>query len=72
MIIDSLCKFPNLEELVLSKNPFTKVPPRISKLAKVANLNLQDLNFEDFDETVKVLATMPSLKSLYINLQVEE
>ena len=44
----------------------------MSKLHKVENLNLQNIEFTDFNQVVLGLATMPALKNLYINLQEEE
>jgi hypothetical protein len=44
----------------------------MSALANVANLNMSNVDFDDFDQTVNSLATMKSLRSLYINLTEED
>ena len=72
VIYDQLTRFNELKELNLSNNNFTRVPTDMSKLHKVENLNLQNIEFSDFSQCVKSLATMPALRSLYINLTEEE
>ena len=72
VIYDQLTRFNELKELNLSNNNFTRLPIDMSKLHKVENLNLQNIEFSDFSQCVKSLATMPALRSLYINLTEEE
>ena len=36
------------------------------------NLNIKGIVFDDFNSTISCLATVPNLKSLYINLTEEE
>ena len=72
VIYDQLTRFNELKELNLSNNNFTRIPTDMSKLHKVENLNLQNIEFSDFSQCVKSLATMPALRSLYINLMEEE
>ena len=72
VIYDQLTRFNELKELNLSNNNFTRIPADMSKLHKVENLNLQNIEFSDFSQCVKSLATMPALRSLYINLMEEE
>ena len=72
IIMDQLEKFELLEELNLSNNQFTKLPTDMSNLRNVANLNFQNIAFEDFEKCVKSIATLPQLRSLYINLESED
>ena len=44
----------------------------MSNLRNVANLNFQNIAFEDFEKCVKSIATLPQLRSLYINLESED
>ena len=44
----------------------------MSGLKNVANLNLQNIVFADFEASVVAIATLPVLRSLYINLQTED
>lgn len=44
----------------------------MSGLKSVANLNLQNIVFDDFQESVESIATLPALRSLYVNLQTED
>ena len=44
----------------------------MSNLRNVANLNFQNIAFEDFEKSVKSIATVPQLRSLYINLESED
>lgn len=44
----------------------------MSQLLAVANLNLQNIVFDDFEAAVKSMATVPLLRSLYINLEAED
>lgn len=44
----------------------------MSNLRNVANLNFQNIAFEDFEKSVKAIATVPQLRSLYINLESED
>ena len=61
----------NLEELDLSKNLFTHLPSDLSSWKFLANLNLTDIIFENFDLNIKAVATLPNIKSLYLNLSEE-
>lgn len=44
----------------------------MSNLKNVANLNLQNIVFTDFETSVMSIATLPALRSLYVNLQTED
>jgi hypothetical protein len=44
------------------------MPKDLSCWKKVTNVNLSNVNFDDFEDCVNALATLPGLKSLYINL----
>ena len=72
VIMDQLEKFELLEELNLSNNQFSRLPTDMSNLRNVANLNFQNIAFEDFEKSVKAIATVPQLRSLYINLESED
>ena len=72
IIMDYLSEFEFLEELNLSNNQFQSLPSDLSALKSVANLNLQNIVFDDFERCVESLGTLPALRSLYINLQTED
>ena len=44
------------------------MPADLSTWAQVANMNLADIDFDNFEEAIHSLATLPNLQSLYINL----
>ena len=67
-LVDLLAQFQGLEELNLSNNLFTQLPSDLSTWQQVANLNLSNIQFDDFEACVSALATIPNLKSLYVNL----
>ena len=52
VIMDSLSKFEYLEELNLSNNQLQGLPADLSSLKTVANLNLQNIAFDDFEKSV--------------------
>ena len=72
VIMDQLEKFELLEELNLSNNQFSTLPEDMSPLKNIANLNFQNIVFDDFEKAVKSIATVPVLRSLYINLESED
>ena len=72
VIMELLGQFELLEELNLSNNQFQKLPQDLSVMKNVANLNLQNIQFDDFEKCVEAIATLPSLRSLYVNLQTED
>ena len=72
VIMHMLMQFEFLEELNLSNNQLKELPVDLSQLKSVANLNLQNITFEDFETTVQSIATLPALRSLYVNLQTED
>ena len=72
VIMDMLPQFEFLEELNLSNNQFQQLPEDLSQLKSVANLNLQNIVFDDFERSVQSIATLPCLRSLYIALQTED
>ena len=48
------------------------MPDNLANWHSIANLNLSNIQIESFEKAVRSLATLPSLKSLYINLFEEE
>ena len=72
VIMEQLGKFELLEELNISNNQFQRLPEDMSILKNVANLNVQNIIFDDFEQSIKNMATMPVLRSLYINLLEED
>lgn len=48
------------------------MPQDLSSLKNVANMNLQNIVFDNFEQSVESIATLPNLRSLYINLQTED
>jgi hypothetical protein len=48
------------------------LPDNLANWHSIANLNLSNIQIESFEKAVRSLATLPSLKSLYINLFEEE
>jgi Leucine-rich repeat (LRR) protein len=66
--LDLISKFEHLQELNLSGNTFTHLPKDLSKLHTIANINLSNVQFDDFEAAVHSLATIGSLKSLYVIL----
>ena len=47
---------------------FTQLPSDLSSWLQLANLNLSNIQFDDFEACVQSLATIPNLRSLYVNL----
>ena len=70
-----IAHFTNLKELNLEDNYIDSLPDDLSSIfPAVENLNLNGNNFEEdqFEQIIDSLATMPNLKSLFINLHEEE
>ena len=70
-LVEPIGKFSALEDLNLADNLLTHLPVELSLWTNVASLNLSNLNFADFEETIHALNSLPSLKSLYMNLEEE-
>ena len=47
------------------------MPPDLRQWHSIANINLSNITFENFEQVVNSLATLPNLKSLYVNLYEE-
>lgn len=47
---------------------FTHLPADLGSWHSIANINLSNIQIEDFEAAVHTLSTLPNLKSLYINL----
>lgn len=60
-LIPILAQFKHLSELNLSKNKFNRLPPDLSSWTEVANMNLADIDFDDFEQAIHSLATLPNL-----------
>jgi len=69
--LDLIAKFEHLQELNLSGNTFTHLPEDLSILSTIANINLSNVQFDDFEQAVHSLATIGCLKSLYVILYEE-
>jgi Leucine-rich repeat (LRR) protein len=67
-LIELISQFQGLEELNLSNNLFTQLPADLSSWHAIANINLSNIQIEDFEACVHSLSTLRNLKSLYINL----
>lgn len=63
-----LSKFDKLENLILKNNKITSIPPKINQL-KIIKLDISENDIENLEETCKILATMPNLKSLNIDIK---
>ena len=50
--MDLLPQFEFLEELNLSNNQFQQLPEDLSQLKSVANLNLQNIVFDEFERSL--------------------
>lgn len=71
-LLPILSKFQNLKVLSLSDNRMTEVPEDLSCLSSVEDINLNGNMFHDLKNVILALTTMPSLRSLHINLHEEE
>ena len=67
-LVPILGKFEHLTELNLSNNFFTHLPMDLSCLRILDTINLSNVHLEDFEASVHALSTLPSLRSLYVNL----
>ena len=67
-----LTKFECLEELNLQENTLVSLPKDMSQLKTLNTLNLSNIFFNDFEQVIASIATLPALKSIYINLQEED
>ena len=56
----------------MADNRFVSVPHDLSCLEHVEDINLNGNIFEDLKQVILALTTMPSLRSLHINLHEEE
>ncbi len=71
-VYDVLRQYPNLKELNVCDNLFTHLPMNLSGMKNLANLNLNGNQFGNFNNTVLALKSLPSLRSVYLNLYQEE
>lgn len=71
-LIPLLVKFENLKVLSLVNNRILTMPHDLSCLETVEDINLNGNVFEDLKHVIIALTTMPSLRSLHINLHEEE
>lgn len=71
MICFNLSKFPSLIELNLEGNYTEMLPDSIGEfLPNLKTLNLNEMNFVDFEDTIEKLSALTSLTRL--NLQINE
>lgn len=71
-VYEILRQYPNLKELNVCDNIFKELPMDLSGMQRLANLNLNGNQFNDFNKTVVALKSLPSLRSVYLNLYQEE
>lgn len=71
-LLPILAKFDCLKSLSLADNRLMAVPHDLSCLEGVEDINLNGNVFQDLKQVVISLTTMPSLRSLHINLHEEE
>ena len=68
-----IAQFENLKELNLEDNNILRLPDDLSETFRnIEIINLNGNDFDDYEHTVKSIKTIPKLKSLYINLHMEE
>jgi Leucine-rich repeat (LRR) protein len=70
--VDLLGRFQDLKSLNLADNHIRKLPLDMSAMAQIQELNLNGNPIDDICAAVDTLKTMPSLKSLQVNLHEEE
>lgn len=71
-LLPLLSKFQNLRALSLADNRLVSFPHDLSCLEAVEDINLNGNMFHDLKQVILALTTMPSLRSLHINLHEEE
>lgn len=68
-----IAQFENLKELNLEDNNITRMPDDLSEMFRnITIINLNGNEFEDYEHAIRSLTTIPNLKSLFINLHMEE
>lgn len=68
-----IAEFENLKELNLEDNNIMALPDDLSAIFRnITIINLNGNSFEDYERTIASLKTIPNLKSLFINLHLEE
>lgn len=68
-----IAQFENLKELNLEDNCILRLPDDLSEIFRnIQIINLNGNEFDDYEHTVLSIKTIPKLKSLYINLHMEE
>lgn len=68
-----IAQFENLKELNLEDNNIARLPDDLSEMFRnITIINLNGNEFEDYEQAIRSLATIPNLKSLFINLHMEE
>lgn len=71
-VFEIICQFTELEELNLNGNPVTKLPENIKDLSpNLSIIDLGEIKFRNFEDTVKKLQCFPLLKTLNILLTEE-
>ena len=68
-IFQSLATLTELEQLNLSNNPISKLPDNTKDLSpNITHLDLGEINFSDFDDTIEKLIELPQLQVLTMHL----
>lgn len=66
--LDLLNNHPDVFELDISRNPFTSLPEDLSQFNNLEVLDLTHILFDDLENVVMSLSTLPNLSQLNINL----
>ncbi len=71
-LLPLIVRFQHMKVLSLADNKLTELPPDLSCLTTVEEINLNGNVFEDLQAAVIALTTVPLLKSIHVNLHEEE
>jgi len=66
-----LLKFDKLDKLILKNNKLKSIPEKINQL-KISQLDISENDFDNLEETCKILSTIPNLKSLHVDIKDDE
>ncbi len=71
-LLPEMSKFRSARILSLVGNSILRLPPDLSCLTSVTEVNLNENTFENLEEVIISLTTIPLLNSIHINLHEEE